>query len=95
MTTSDDIELLYTNFKTFQLKKNLEYGDAAINPINIFPTNGPCGQIGNRLNDKLSRIKKSTVDGKQPKKNDVCDTFGYLALMMIKNGWTEFEDLLE
>ena len=42
----------------------------------------------NRLDDKISRIKKSN----KLRKNDVADIFGYVALLLIQNGWTEFED---
>jgi len=89
--TSKKIDELFNNFKEFLLEKNLRYGDAALNPINIFSKVNPESQICNRLDDKLSRIKNST----ELKKNDVCDIFGYIALLMISNNWLEFEDLLD
>jgi hypothetical protein len=39
----------------------------------------------------LQRIINST----ELKKNDVCDTFGYLALLMIDKGWLTFEEMLD
>lgn len=87
--TQDEIETLFINFKEFLKSRNMKYGDSALNPINIFSKHGAEDQVCNRLDDKLSRIKNS----QQLRKNDACDAFGYLALLMIKHGWTSFEDL--
>lgn len=89
--TQDDIELLMTNFAKFLVEKNNRYGDAALNPLQIFSKLNAEDQICNRLDDKLGRIKNSN----ELKKNDVCDIFGYIALLMIKNNWLTFEDLLD
>jgi len=89
--TKDDIETLFNNFKDFLKEKNSRYGDAALNPINIFSKVDVESQIANRLDDKLSRIKNSD----ELRKNDVCDAFGYIALLMILNNWLEFDDLLD
>lgn len=94
-TTQDKIEILFNTFKEFLKEKNKRYGDSALNPDNVFIKNktqdDSCYQIYNRLNDKISRIKNST----ELKKNDISDAFGYLALLLIEKGWTEFDDLLD
>lgn len=89
--TQSKIELLMANFAEFLTEKNRRYGDAAITPLQIFSKLDAEDQICNRLDDKLGRIKNST----ELKKNDVCDLFGYTALLMIKNDWVTFEDLLD
>ena len=91
LNTDDKLRILFTNYKEFILEKNKRYGDSAISPINIFSKNGAENQICNRIDDKLSRIKKSD----QLKKNDVADIFGYLALLLVQNDWLEFNDLLD
>ena len=85
------ITKLCSNFKIFLSEKNRKYGDSALNPKKIFSKVDAEDQICNRLDDKLGRIEKST----ELKKNDICDSFGYHALLMIKKGWLEFDDLLE
>jgi hypothetical protein len=90
-TTQESIQTLFKNFATFLIEKNTRYGDSALNPPHIFSNSPAVLQICNRLDDKLSRIKTS----KTLRKNDVADVFGYVALLMIQQGWTEFEDLLD
>lgn len=89
--TQQDIILLFDNFKEFLLEKNKRYGDSAINPIRVFSNESAEEQIRARLDDKLRRIKNSD----ELRKNDTCDIFGYVALLMISNGWLDFEDLLD
>jgi len=91
ISTSDKIDDLFSNFAEFLKEKNRRYGDAAINPIKIFSKAEANNQICNRLDDKLGRIQNST----ELKMNDVCDVFGYVALLMIQNDWFEFDDLLD
>lgn len=90
-STQEKIDTLFTNFSSFLKEKNIRYGDSALDPIKIFSTNTSRSQISNRLDDKLSRIKHSD----ELKKNDVCDTFGYIALLMIEHGWLTFDDLMD
>ena len=91
MTTQNDIDTLFDNFKTFLLEKNKRYGDSAINPIQVFSNESAEEQIRARLDDKLRRIKNSD----ELRKNDVSDLFGYTALLMISKNWIEFEDLID
>lgn len=89
--TQESIDILFENFAEFLKEKNKRYGDSALYPQMIF-SNAPVEvQISNRLDDKLSRIKRST----DLEKNDVADVFGYVALLMIHKGWLSFEELLD
>lgn len=56
-TTQDKIEIVTRNLKDFLIHKNKNYGDSALNPINIFSKLSNGNQIDNRIDDKLSRIK--------------------------------------
>jgi hypothetical protein len=89
--TQESIKILFENFGEFLIEKNTRYGDSALNPPMIFSDTPAEGQIRNRLDDKLGRIKISN----ELKKNDVADVFGYVALLMIQKGWVDFEDLLD
>lgn len=89
--TQDSIDILFNNFAEFLKEKNKRYGDSALNPLMIFSNTPAEVQISNRLDDKLSRIKKST----NLKKNNVADVFGYVALLIIQKGWLSFEELLD
>ncbi len=95
ITTQQKIDLLFNNFKEFLKEKNRRYGDSALNPANIFSPVPASDQIKNRLDDKLNRIKEATKQGIALRKNDVADVFGYVALLLISEGWIEFEDLID
>lgn len=89
--TQEKIDILFANFNEFLKAKNIKYGDAALNPLKIFSKISTEDQICNRLDDKLKRIE----NGEELSKNDVCDVFGYVALLMIKNEWLTFEEMLD
>ena len=89
--TQQDIILLFDNFKEFLLEKNKRYGDSALNPIQVFSEESAEDPISTRLAAKPRRIKNSD----ELRKNDVCDLFGYTALLMISKNWLEFEELLD
>lgn len=65
--------------------KNKKYGNSALEPLNIFTNK--C-KVGQRLDDKLARIKNSN----DLKKNDVVDLIGYLILTCKENNWTNFDE---
>lgn len=90
MTTEDKIEILFTNAKDFLKYKNCMYGDSALKPLKIFSKNSN-NDIEVRLDDKLSRILNSD----KLRKNDVTDLFGYIALLLIQNDWTDFTEYYE
>lgn len=68
--------------------KNIRYGNSALNPIEVF--NGKT-KVGQRADDKLSRIKFSDT----LRKNDVCDLIGYLILICKENDWKDFTDQID
>lgn len=70
--------------------KNQRYGDSALTPLQVF-NKGKIGGIEQRIDDKLSRIKNST----ELRKNDVVDLAGYLILIMAREGWDDFNELLD
>lgn len=65
--------------------KNRNYGNAATDPIRVFT--GKCN-VGNRLDDKLSRVKAS----EELRKNDIVDLLGYLVLACREKGWKSFDE---
>ena len=68
--------------------KNKKYGNAALEPLNIFQ--GKC-KVGQRLDDKLARVKNS----EGLKKNDIADLIGYLTLVCVENGWDNFDEFMD
>lgn len=84
--------LLENDFKTITSSiadlleyKDLKYGEAALKPLGIFTGKT---KVGNRLDDKLSRVKNN----KKLQKNDVADIIGYLILVCKENGWNDFSE---
>ena len=62
------------------LKKNIAYGNSALNPIQIFAKIPPGDQIDVRIDDKLNRIKNGSSYAGD---NDVLDLVGYLVLKLV------------
>lgn len=65
--------------------KNAKYGNSVLEPLEVFK--GKC-KAGDRIDDKLSRIKTS----KELRKNDVSDLIGYLVLTCVENNWDNFDE---
>lgn len=85
------ISTVCCNMARFLRAKNVKYGNSALDPMKIFSKQDAESQLYNRIDDKLSRIKNSS----ELRKNDVVDLIGYLILLCVKKGWTNFEDLLD
>jgi hypothetical protein len=64
------------------IKKNVSYGNSALNPIRIFSKADSKEQIRVRIDDKLNRIQN---DQAFPGDNDIDDLIGYLILLKIAN----------
>lgn len=64
------------------IKKNISYGNSALNPIRIFSKADSKEQIRVRVDDKLNRIQN---DQAFPGDNDIDDLIGYLILLKIAN----------
>lgn len=91
MATQQKIQILFSNFKDFLQEKNKRYGDSVINPVKVFSKVEPENKACIRLDEKLQRI----INSDELRKNDVADTFGYLALLMIDKGWLTFEEMID
>lgn len=65
--------------------KNKKYGNAALEPLNIFQGKT---KVGQRLDEKLARVKNSDALSK----NDVGDLMGGLILVCKENGWDNFDE---
>ena len=62
------------------IKKNISYGNSALDPVRIFSKAGPREQLYVRIDDKLNRL----IKGKEyPGDNDIDDLIGYLILLKV------------
>lgn len=80
------------SIKWLLLKKNIAYGNSALNPIRIFAKSDTVEQLYVRIDDKLNRLK----NGKEfIGDNDIDDLLGYLILLKIatKSPNTEQDDV--
>jgi hypothetical protein len=90
--TQRNIRRVIKSMEHLLIEKNRRYGDAALNPKNVF-SKLPAGEaIKIRLDDKLGRI---VANGGEPRKNDFSDLIGYLILYCVSQGWLDFSDLLD
>lgn len=71
--------------------KNDKYGNSANSPLRIFSKADAEEGIAVRLDDKIGRIKNS----KELRKNDISDMIGYLALLCVDKGWTDFSEFMD
>jgi hypothetical protein len=62
------------------IKKNIAYGNSALEPVRIFSKADAREQLHVRIDDKLSRITKGT---QYVGDNDIDDLIGYLVLLKI------------
>lgn len=64
------------------IKKNISYGDSALNPMRLFASSDSVEQLKVRIDDKLNRIKNAQGFAGD---NDIDDLIGYLILLKIAN----------
>lgn len=81
--TQAEIGRICAEISNLLIYKNIKYGNSAIEPINIFYKGDNENSILIRLDDKLSRIRNNKDDIRV---NDICDTIGYLVLLLIHKG---------
>jgi hypothetical protein len=62
------------------IKKNIAYGNSALEPVRIFSKADAREQLHVRIDDKLSRIMRGTS---YVGDNDIDDLIGYLVLLKI------------
>lgn len=75
-----EIDSACNQIKWLLLKKNIAYGNSALNPIRIFAKSDTVEQLYVRIDDKLNRLK----NGKEfVGDNDIDDLLGYLILLKI------------
>jgi hypothetical protein len=78
--TQNDIKRVCLDISSMLVKKNLAYGDSALDPVRIFSRSSPIEQLLVRIDDKLSRFARG---GEYPGDNDIDDLIGYLVLLKI------------
>jgi len=64
------------------IKKNISYGDSALNPMRLFASSDSVEQLKVRIDDKLNRINHAQGFAGD---NDIDDLIGYLILLKIAN----------
>lgn len=62
------------------IKKNIAYGNSALEPINIFSRSSALEQLSTRIDDKLNRVKRGS---EYPGDDTILDLIGYLVLYRI------------
>ena len=81
MSTRNKIKRKCKQLEDLLLQKNAKYGDAALDPLNIFSKANAVGSIKARIDDKLKRIKNSgPIDDTEDTLQDLA---GYMILLMI------------
>lgn len=95
-TVQQDICSTLSNMSNLLVEKNKRYGNSALSPLNIFAhhmaeDDTASNSILVRLDDKLSRIRNAN----ELRKNDVADIMGYLTLLCVNKGWTDFKELID
>lgn len=92
----EDITKTSNSIRDFLLEKNKRYGNSALKPLEIFKNimdkeDFVVKGMLIRISDKLKRIENSDT----LRKNDVSDLIGYLILICVKKGWTDFLDQVD
>lgn len=79
----DKLDVILTYYQEKLKRKNKNYGDAALNPINIFSKRPAIEQLKTSIDHKLSRIKNKGLDG-DGQEDSLDDLIGYLILLKIE-----------
>ena len=78
--TQHKIFVACNQIREMLMKKNMAYGDSALNPIRIFSRCDAVEQLKVRIDDKINRMKK----GSEYQGDDTLDDLiGYLILLKI------------
>jgi hypothetical protein len=81
MSTRNKIKKKCKDLEDLLLMKNAKYGDAALDPLNIFSKANAVAGIKVRIDDKLKRIQNAgLVDATEDTLQDLA---GYFILLMI------------
>jgi hypothetical protein len=74
--------------KSLLLRKNWEYGNSALEPINVFSGMDAESQLDVRIDDKLKRIQTiHQLDEVQIHEDTELDLIGYLILKRVVRRW--------
>lgn len=78
-------EIVHTTLDIANLlvQKNAAYGNSALDPVRVFSKASTEEQILVRLDDKLSRLQRSTEYAGE---DTITDLIGYLVLLLIARG---------
>lgn len=95
MIIDDDLDELLSNIGKLLKTKNQRYGNSALEPMRVFGRGDGYTQICSRIDDKLSRVRVSQEQNLEIRKNDISDLVGYLLLLMLYKGWTNFDELID
>lgn len=82
MSTKHSISKACRQVEDLLHRKNEAYGDAALNPLNVFSKLGAEEGIRVRLDDKLKRIQNAGLS--DATEDTLLDVIGYLVLLLIK-----------
>lgn len=77
--SGDEIAAEFAALEEMVLRKNLAYGDSALDPVRVFSKAAADEQIRVRLDDKLSRLARGDAAGEDVE----ADIVGYLVLMRV------------
>lgn len=84
LTKKGEFDDILDSLKRLLNHKNKQYGNSALQPMNVF--SGKC-KVGQRIDDKLARVANS----KELRTNDLVDILGYLVLVCKEKGWDNFD----
>jgi hypothetical protein len=85
---NSQIAQVYFALNDLSQYKNSKYGNSGLEPINVFSKADAETGLLQRLDDKIARIKNSP----ELRKNDLADVVGYIVLLCVKKGWTNFDE---
>ena len=81
MNTRNKIKAKCKALEELLLQKNARYGDASIEPLNVFSKANAVTSIKCRIDDKLKRIMNASII--DDTEDTIQDLAGYLILLMI------------
>jgi hypothetical protein len=82
VNTQDLIAQACDGVKDLLIRKNIQYGDSAINPVRVFSKASPEEQLLVRIDDKISRLVRGD-DSIEPDEEIINDLIGYLVLLKV------------
>jgi len=82
MKSQKEIRQVMDEVTELVLSKNRQYGDSALDPVNIFAKGDPTQLIRVRIDDKLNRLIQGD-DSIEADEDIIKDLMGYLCLLLI------------